>query len=156
MPHQQKLYTEVLQQRRRHLLEELSNEKIHSLFAYFCSLIKPQANLRSSCSLFKRNLADYQKYSSGKWELFLELLREARESEQKVVIFSQYLGMLDIIEAYLTEQKIGFASFRGSTQNRKEQLQLFNQDPSCEVFVGSLQAAGLGIDLDCRFCRDSL
>src|ERR1700722_9579049 len=55
--------------------------------------------------------------------------------------------MLDILENYLTEQQIGFASLRGSTQNRKEQLQMFNQDPSCEVFVGSLQAAGLGIDL---------
>src|SRR6185503_5658528 len=44
-------------------------------------------------------------------------------------------------------QKIGFASIRGSTQNRKEQIKKFNHDPACEVFVGSLQAAGLGIDL---------
>ena len=38
-------------------------------------------------------------------------------------------------------------ALRGATQNRKEQLIRFNQDPDCEVFVGSLQAAGLGIDL---------
>src|SRR3984957_4927660 len=55
--------------------------------------------------------------------------------------------MLDILENYLTEQQIGFAALRGSTQNRKEQIQLFNQNPTCEVFVGSLQAAGLGVDL---------
>ena len=85
----------------------------------------------------------YQSYASGKWDLFIELLREARESKQKIVIFSQYLGMLDIIEDYLKEHHIGFAAIRGSTHDRKSQLQLFNQDPHCEVFVGSLQAAGL-------------
>lgn len=55
--------------------------------------------------------------------------------------------MLDIIEDYLHGEKIGFASLRGSTLNRKEQLLSFKEDPACEVFVGSLQAAGLGIDL---------
>ena len=42
-------------------------------------------------------------------------MREARESQQKVVVFSQYLGMLDIIEAHLKEKKIKFAGIRGST-----------------------------------------
>jgi SNF2 family DNA or RNA helicase len=55
--------------------------------------------------------------------------------------------MLDIIEAYLTEKKIGFAGIRGSTLNRREELERFRDDPECEVFVASLQAAGVGIDL---------
>ena len=63
------------------------------------------------------------------------------------MVYSQYLGMLDIIENYLKEQGIGFASLRGSTRDRKDQIALFATDPSCEVFVASLKAAGLGIDL---------
>jgi len=55
--------------------------------------------------------------------------------------------MLDIIQNYLTESGIGFASIRGSTLNRGEQLKRFNEDPNCEVFVGSLQASGLGVEL---------
>jgi SNF2 family DNA or RNA helicase len=75
------------------------------------------------------------------------LLNEARDSKQKVVVFSQYLAMLDIIEQYLTETGVSYASIRGSTTDRAEPLRKFNQDPDCEVFLGSLQAAGLGIDL---------
>ena len=55
--------------------------------------------------------------------------------------------MMDIIEAYLLEKKIGFAEIRGSTRNRREEIERFKNDPSCEVFVGSLQAAGAGIEL---------
>lgn len=147
MPSQQKLYTEVLQQRRHHLLEELCNDKTSVPYLHIFALLSSLKQICDHPAVYLKIPADYQQYSSGKWELFLELLREARESQQKVVIFSQYLGMLDIIQSYLEEQKIGFAALRGATQNRKQQLQLFNQDPNCEVFVGSLQAAGLGIDL---------
>lgn len=147
MPYQQKLYTEVLQQRRHHLLEELRNDKGAIPYLHIFALLSSLKQICDHPAVYLKEPTEYQKYSSGKWELFVELLREARESQQKVVVFSQYLGMMDIIEEYLSEQKIGFASLRGATQNRKEQLQLFNKDPTCEVFVGSLQAAGLGIDL---------
>jgi SNF2 family DNA or RNA helicase len=147
LPYQQQLYTEVLQKRRHHLLEELCNDKGSIPYLHIFALLSSLKQICDHPAVYLKEPADYQKYHSGKWELFLELLREARESQQKVVVFSQYLGMMDIIEEYLSEQKIGFASLRGATQNRKEQLQMFNRDPYCEVFVGSLQAAGLGIDL---------
>lgn len=147
MPYQQQLYSEVLQQRRHHLLEELRNDKGAIPYLHIFALLSSLKQICDHPAVYLKEPGEYQKYHSGKWELFLELLREARESQQKVVVFSQYLGMMDIIETYLSEQKIGFASLRGATQNRREQLQLFNHDPNCEVFVGSLQAAGLGIDL---------
>ncbi len=98
-------------------------------------------------SLSYKKSEAYAKYHSGKWELFKELFNEARDSGQKVVVYSQYLGMLDIIELYLNEMGIGFAKLRGSTRDRREQVELFSNDPACEVFVASLKAAGLGIDL---------
>ncbi len=147
MPYQQQLYTEVLQRRRHHLLEQLHSDKAPIPYLHIFSLLSSLKQICDHPAVYLKTPADYQQYTSGKWDLFVELLREARESQQKVVIFSQYLGMLDIIEQYLQEQEIGFAALRGATQNRKEQLQLFNQNPACEVFVGSLQAAGLGIDL---------
>ena len=147
MPFQQQLYSEVLEKRRHHLLEELHNDRGTIPYLHIFSLLSSLKQICDHPAVYLKDPGGYERYPSGKWELFLELLREARESKQKVVIFSQYLGMMDIIEAYLSEQNIGFASLRGATQNRKEQLELFNRDPSCEVFVGSLQAAGLGIDL---------
>jgi SNF2 family DNA or RNA helicase len=77
----------------------------------------------------------------------LQLLEETRASGQKLVVFSQYLGMLDIMQHYFKEKKIGFAEIRGSTKHRKEEVERFKEDPECEVFTGSIQAAGVGIDL---------
>ena len=55
--------------------------------------------------------------------------------------------MLDIIENHLQERGWGYAQIRGDTLNRREELRRFQEDPDCVVFIGSLQAAGLGIDL---------
>ncbi|MFQ5729151.1 MAG: DEAD/DEAH box helicase [Waddliaceae bacterium] len=108
------------------------------------------SSLKQICNhpaAYLKNPLSYPNYRSGKWDLFVELLNEALESGQKVVVFSQYLRMLDIIEQHLHENTIEYATIRGSTLNRGEQIRRFNKDPSCEVFLGSLQAAGLGIDL---------
>src|SRR5262245_18261087 len=55
--------------------------------------------------------------------------------------------MLDIIETFLKEGGWCYAQIRGDTVNRREELQRFQEDPQCVFFIGSLQAAGLVIDL---------
>jgi SNF2 family DNA or RNA helicase len=85
--------------------------------------------------------------TSGKWELFVELLDEALASGLKVVVFSQYLRMLDRIERHLAGLGIGFAGIRGATADRRAPVARFLDDADCRVFVASLKAAGLGIDL---------
>jgi SNF2 family DNA or RNA helicase len=84
---------------------------------------------------------------SGKWSLFCELLEECLASGLKVVVFSQYVTMLKIIEGHLDEQKIGWASIKGDTRDRGGEVRRFHDDPDCRVFTASLRAAGLGIDL---------
>ncbi len=146
-PYQHQLYLDVLRQKRDYLMQELVDESKNIPFLHIFSLLSSLKQICDHPAVYLKTPQEYQKYRSGKWELFVELLREARESEQKVVVFSQYLGMLDIIEYYLAEQHIGFAALRGGTQKRKEQLDLFSKEANCEVFVGSLHAAGLGVDL---------
>jgi SNF2 family DNA or RNA helicase len=90
---------------------------------------------------------NYEKYASGKWDLFVELLDESLGSGQKVVVFSQYVKMLQLIESYLHDRKIEFATIKGHTRNRAEPVRRFNHDPDCMVFSASLRASGLGIDL---------
>jgi hypothetical protein len=85
--------------------------------------------------------------TSGKWELFQELLSEALGSGLKVVVFSQYLRMLDRIEAHLDGLGVVHAGLRGATLDRAAPVARFHGDPACRVFVASLKAAGLGIDL---------
>jgi len=141
------LYSDLLEKRRHHLIDELKNGNSPIPYMHIFVLLSSLKQICDHPAVYLKAPNDYLKYHSGKWTLFVELLREARESKQKVVVFSQYLTMIDIIEKYLKQEHIGYASIRGATKNRREQLELFKLDPECEVFVGSLQAAGLGIDL---------
>ncbi len=47
------------------------------------------------------DVENYENYQSGKWDLFRELLQESLESGQKVVVSSQYLDMIHIMEQHL-------------------------------------------------------
>lgn len=144
---QDKLYRETLHAQSKGILDDITDFKKVVPFIHVFSLLSRLKQICDHPALYLKDTENFEKYHSGKWELFLELLSEARASQQKVVVYSQYLGMLDIIENYLKKEGIGFASLRGSTRDRKEQIALFATDPACEVFVASLKAAGLGIDL---------
>lgn len=91
--------------------------------------------------------SDYRKHHSGKFELFKELLEEALGSGHKIVIYSQYVAMIRILESYLQEHHIGHVCLTGQTKNRGKVIATFQEDPNCKVFVGSLLAGGIGIDL---------
>lgn len=146
-PEQQRMYNEVVQQSRQSLLENLQDKSTPVPYIHIFAILSSLKQICNHPAAFLKKPEDYKRYESGKWDLFVELLNEARDSQQKVVVFSQYLAMLDIFEAYLNENNIGFASIRGSTMDRGEQVRRFNRDPTCEVFLGSLQASGLGVDL---------
>lgn len=144
---QKKLYSLLLSRTRDQLLQQLQDSDTPIPYMHIFSVLSALKQICDHPAVHLKCPDDYQAFSSGKWDLFLELFTEARESQQKVVIFSQYLHMLDIFQAYLEENHIGFATIRGATRNRGEQVYRFNHDPKCEVFLGSLQAAGLGVDL---------
>ena len=55
--------------------------------------------------------------------------------------------MIDIIARHLEAQGIGFVTLTGASRNRGRLIARFDQDPDCRVFVGSLKAGGVGIDL---------
>jgi superfamily II DNA or RNA helicase len=146
-PQQRQMYQDVLNRSREQLIEELQDTQKPVAYMHIFAMLSTLKQICDHPAVYLKSSQDYKNYESGKWELFVELIGQARESSQKVVVFSQYLDMLDIIEQYLTESGIGFAAIRGKTLKREEELKRFAEDPRCEVFVGSLQAAGLGIDL---------
>lgn len=144
---QRALYNEAIQHSKQTVMENLRDEGAPVSYIHLFSLLSQLKQICDHPALFLKDIANAHKYHSGKWDLFTELLQEARQSGQKVVVFSQYLGMLDIIEHYLEQEGIEFAGIRGATVKRGEEVRRFNNDPACEVFVASLQAAGVGIDL---------
>lgn len=80
-----------------------------------------------------------------------ELAREIAENigNHKALIFSQFLGMLALIKEKLKELDIPFEYFDGSTSatDREKAIQRFQNDDSCRVFLISLKAGGVGLNL---------
>lgn len=144
---QKELYREVFYSEKESLVKELSDPNSSKGYIHIFSVLSKLKQICNHPVMINKDYENFLKYRSGKWDLFVERLAEARESGQKVVVFSQYLEMMDMIEKYLTLEKIGFAEIRGSTRNRREAIERFRDDPQCEVFVASLQAAGSGIEL---------
>jgi SNF2 family DNA or RNA helicase len=84
---------------------------------------------------------------SGKHEQFLELLEEITDSGEKVLVFSQFTSMLDIFETDLRERKIEYLRLDGSTKDRQGVVDRFNDDDNVKVFLISLKAGGVGLNL---------
>lgn len=144
---QMELYRKVYLQQKATLVDDLKDKQKPVPYMHVFALLSALKQICDHPCLITKKFEDFQKHHSGKWDLFIELLQEVRDSGQKLVVFSQYLEMLNMIERYLTENKIGFCAIRGSTRDRKEQLENFRDDPQKEVFVASLQAVGVGVDL---------
>ena len=103
--------------------------------------------LRQICDTPALFMEDY-KGDSGKLDSLRDLLSQIAEGNHRVLIFSQFRGMLDRIEEELPQ--LGLTSFKvtGSTpsQDRQEMTKAFNQG-ECDVFLISLKAGGVGLNL---------
>jgi SNF2 family DNA or RNA helicase len=87
------------------------------------------------------------KEGSGKMEDVFHLLNEAIEGGHKVLIFSQFVKHLSIFRNYLEENNTDYCYIDGSTTNRQEQVDKFQQDESIKLFLISLKAGGVGLNL---------
>jgi superfamily II DNA or RNA helicase len=144
---QVKIYRDAIDAKGRPLVVGLRNHKRPIPYIHIFALLTLLKQICDHPALAKGNTEEVDRYGSGKWELFKELLAECLDSGQKVVIYSQFLGMIEIIGRYLKSQAIDFVTLTGTSRNRGEIIARFNDDPQCRVFVGSLKAGGLGIDL---------
>jgi len=144
---QRDLYLQLFVSSREQIKQEIRNDPHSSIGMHIFALFSKLKQICDHPCLINGDVEHFHKYGSGKWDLFVELLEEAGESGQKVVVFTQYLKMMDIIKLHLKRNHIGYAEIRGGTRDRGAQLRKLQNDPDCKVFVASLQAAGVGIDL---------
>jgi SNF2 family DNA or RNA helicase len=84
---------------------------------------------------------------SGKTETLFELLEPLMAENQKVLVFSQFVQMLRILEKECATRQIRTHILTGETKNRQEVMENFQNDPNGCVFLLSLRAAGTGLNL---------
>ena len=125
---------------------KMNDESGAPVFMHIFQLIDKLKRICNHPALFF-DVEDYTAYPSAKWDMFVEILAEALAGGDKVVVFTQYLGMIAMFQKYLTHLGLAHATITGSTRNREEERKRFMEDPDCRVFLGTLKAGGVGIDL---------
>ncbi|MCC7530825.1 MAG: DEAD/DEAH box helicase [Candidatus Melainabacteria bacterium] len=84
--------------------------------------------------------------SSAKLDLLKEMLPELIEQERKILLFSQFTSMLDLIKPELDELGMQYVEIRGSTKDRESPVLRF-QSGEVPIFLLSLKAGGTGLNL---------
>ena len=143
-PKQQKLYNELRDHYRLSLLKQvdrngLNKSKIQIL----------EALLRLRQAACHPGLIDKSKAAqpSAKLDLLLPQLAEVLDEGHKALVFSQFTSMLAIVRDRLDAQDITYEYLDGRTRKRSTRIERFQTDPDCKLFLISLKAGGLGLNL---------
>jgi len=83
----------------------------------------------------------------AKMDLLLDQLREVIEADHKALVFSQFTSMLALIRRRLDAENIRYEYLDGKTKDRAAPVERFQNDPEVKLFLVSLKAGGLGLNL---------
>ena len=128
---------------RRQILENMETGKTH-----YNTLPVLRALIRMRQISNHPRLVDPKYHGdSGKMEEIRHSLNTLLEENHKVLVFSSFVKHLMIVAGWLEESGRKFALLTGSTRNRKEVINTFRKDPERQVFLISLKAGGVGLNL---------
>jgi superfamily II DNA or RNA helicase len=143
-PEQRKLYNELRDHYRNSLLGRIASEgmaksKIQVL----------EALLRLRQAACHPGLLDEKRTEepSAKLDVLLAQLSEVLSEGHKALVFSQFTSLLAIVRRRLDADKIPYEYLDGATRDRQSCVERFQNDPDCPLFLVSLKAGGLGLNL---------
>lgn len=152
--HEQVLYCE-LEQAQRTLYDELRGHYRASLLAKAdegmgrMTIHILEALLRLRQAAIHPGLIDKSRTgeSSAKLDMLLPQVEEVIDGGHKALIFSQFTSMLAIVRDRLDRAKVRYAYLDGRTRDRQAKVDAFQNDSECRVFLISIKAGGLGLNL---------
>jgi SNF2 family DNA or RNA helicase len=146
MPPKQREIYEDFREDGRSRFDQLVKSGKNSRFDLLTNLLR----LRQICchpSLLINTGMDLPEIPSAKTELLQELLLESIDSGHKVLLFSQFTSFLSIIRKWLNNRDIPFEYLDGTTKDRLQRVNHFNNSPEIPLFLLSLKAGGVGLNL---------
>lgn len=130
-----------------HMQEMLSKQNPEDFNKNKLQMLAELTRLRQICCDPSLCFANYGG-ESAKLESCIELIQSAMDGGHKMLIFSQFTSMIDILEKCLQDLGIAFFTITGSTakEKRLQMVKTFNEDDT-PVFLISLKAGGVGLNL---------
>lgn len=140
---QEKEYETVKSNYRNMILESIDEKGISSSQLL---LLQGLTKLRQIANHPKMVDENYEG-ASGKMEDVVHMLQNALSNNHKILVFSQFVKHLTIIREYLDEEKLTYAYLDGTTKDRQGQVEYFQKNDDVKIFLISLKAGGLGLNL---------
>jgi superfamily II DNA or RNA helicase len=141
---QRAVYQQMLEAGRREILDSVNTRGVAgSRMVALTALLR----LRQICCDLRLLKAGGAADVSGKVELFNELLEEALDGGHRALVFSQFTSMLSLLREELEARQIAYCYLDGSTTNRARVVDRFQRDAAVPVFLISLKAGGVGLNL---------
>lgn len=142
---QQKIYLSYLAKAKQEAMQEIEINGVEKSHIKILALL---TRLRQICCHPSLFLEDYNQDSS-KLKQCIEIIKDGIEAGHKILLFSGYTSMFDIIEKELLKEDINYYKLTGKTNvnERVELVEDFNQNENVKVFLISLKAGGTGLNL---------
>ncbi len=143
-PEQERLYRRVAEERTPLIAAQLRDERSEIPYMHIFALL---TRLKQVCDHPGLVAAEHASLPAGKLEVLDELLDEALASDHRVVVFTQYATMVDLLEQHLEQRRIRPLTLTGSTRDRDRIIRRFNSGQHERVLLATLLVGGVGIDL---------
>jgi superfamily II DNA or RNA helicase len=144
---QAKLYKQVLRQVRKSVLSEVEKQGVSKAQIQILAALTRLRQVACDPRLMKLPDTDFNVDDSGKLGALREIIDEAVDGNHRVLVFSQFVEMLNHIRAALDTDGVQYEYLDGSTRDRIDRVDRFNEDTSVPVFLISLKAGGTGLNL---------
>jgi SNF2 family DNA or RNA helicase len=142
-PAQEELYEETKSYYRNEILKMIAEQGIGKSHIY---LLQGLNKLRQIAN-HPKIIDEFYEGDAGKFSDVIHTLENIMTKGHKVLVFSQFVKHLKIFKDYFEQQNIDFAYLDGSTTNREEVVNHFKQDEEKQVFLISIKAGGVGLNL---------
>lgn len=125
----------------------LAGKESESIASSHLNILQGLTKLRQICNS-PELLADEEYYGkeSAKMEVLMEQITTLK-GQHKILVFSQFVGMLELVKAALEKEKIEYAYLTGKTKDRQSEVARFQENDEVRVFLISLKAGGTGLNL---------
>jgi superfamily II DNA or RNA helicase len=143
-PEQRRLYDELREHYRQALLARVERDGINKAKMQILEALLRLRQAACHPGLLDRDRAAE---SSAKLDVLLPQLAEVMEEGHKALVFSQFTSLLAIVRNRLDRDKIPYEYLDGKTRDRAARVERFQSDPDCRLFLVSLKAGGLGLNL---------
>ncbi len=140
---QEKMYEEEKSIIRNTILENIEKEGLKKSSIVVLQGLTKLRQLANHPSLLNKDAEE----SSGKFDQIMEMLENLVAEKHKVLVFSSFVSHLELVKEYIESKNWRFSMLTGQTTNREKVINEFQDEPDNHIFLISLKAGGVGLNL---------